>query len=102
MLASFSMACVTSVFVKVRCNSELHLTFTNTEVTQAMLNEASIRYFDAGGNEIERESNEFDYWGAPPPEPPKPTLVTKYLGPQVTEVRIKVAGFAELLVPVQF
>jgi protocatechuate 3,4-dioxygenase beta subunit len=93
---------VTSTEVELTAAAELHLTFTNTEVTQAMLNEASIRYFDAGGNEIERESNEFDYWGAPPPEPPKPTLVTKYLGPQVTEVRIKVAGFAELLVPVQF
>jgi hypothetical protein len=93
---------VTNTDAELTAAAELHLTFASTEVTQAMLNEASVRYFDAAGSEIERESNEFDNWGAPPAELPKPTLVAKYLGPQVTEVRIKVAGFAELSVPVQF
>lgn len=92
---------VTTTETELSAAAELHLTFSNAEVTQVMLKDAFVRYFDAAGNEVALESNVFDNWGAPPPEPTKPTLVAKYIGLQVTEVRVKVAGYTELTVAIQ-
>ncbi|MCB9895660.1 MAG: carboxypeptidase regulatory-like domain-containing protein [Planctomycetes bacterium] len=92
---------VTLVNMELTAAAELHLTFTNTEVTQAMLDAASIRYFNAQGAEVPRESSVFDAMGQPE-VPEAPTLKAKYLNSQVTEVRVKVAGYAELVVPVEF
>ena len=38
--------------------------------------------------------------GETPPE--SPTLVAKYIGPSVTEVRIKLNGYAEIVLPVEY
>jgi hypothetical protein len=92
---------VTAVEAELTAAAELHLTMSNAEVTQAMLDSASVRYFDAQGAEVARETNIFDSWQTPAP-PERPTLMAKYLSPQVTEVRVKVAGFAEYSVAVQF
>ncbi|MBZ0135590.1 MAG: carboxypeptidase-like regulatory domain-containing protein [Planctomycetes bacterium] len=81
--------------------AELHLTFTNTEITQAILDDAVVRYFDAGGAEVPMEANLLDSFGAPEP-PAKATVIARYLSDRVAEVRVKVPGYAELTVPVAF
>jgi hypothetical protein len=92
---------VTEVSLQLTAAAELHLTFTNPEVTQAMLDAASVRYYDAQGVEVPRESSVFDSMGQTE-LPETPTLTAKYLNEKVTEVRIKLAGYAELVVPVEF
>ena len=92
---------VTSVSMELTAAAELHLTVTNSEVTQAMLDSASVRYFDANGVEVPRESSVFDAMGQPD-IPEVPTLKAKYLNERVTEVRIKLTGYAELVVPIEF
>ncbi|MCB9931924.1 MAG: carboxypeptidase regulatory-like domain-containing protein [Planctomycetes bacterium] len=92
----------TDVSVDLTAAAELHLTFSNPELSQQMLDSASVRYFDAEGVEIPRETNVLDTIGGTPPAPERPTVIAKYIGQKVTEVRVKVAGYAELSVPVQF
>lgn len=89
------------VSTELTAAAELHVTFTNPEVTQEMIDEAVVRYYDASGVEVPVETNVFDSWGAPPP-PEVPTVVAKYLGQNVTEVRVKLAGYAELVISVEF
>jgi hypothetical protein len=89
------------VEIELTAAAELHATFTNVEVTQAMLNKATVRRLDAQGKEIPAGKNIFDAWGAAP-LPERPTLVAGYIGAEITELRIKLAGYAELSVPVQF
>jgi hypothetical protein len=81
--------------------AELHATCTNVELTQASLDKAVVRHFDSQGRELPTSKNLFDAWGSGPP-PEKPTLRAGYIGPAVTELRIKLPGYAELSVPVQF
>lgn len=82
--------------------AELHLTCTNPEITQGMLDSASVRYLDATGKEVPAISNIFDAFGGGGTVPDRPTLEVAYIGPSVAEIRVKVAGYAELSVPVQF
>jgi protocatechuate 3,4-dioxygenase beta subunit len=91
----------TAIEVDLTAAAELHLTVTNSEITQEQLDNAKVRYFDAQGAEITRHTNPFDAWsGAGAPE--KPTLVARYIGPGVAKVRVKVQGFAEIELPVEF
>ncbi|MCA8944762.1 MAG: carboxypeptidase regulatory-like domain-containing protein, partial [Planctomycetes bacterium] len=91
----------TPVDAELTAATELFMTVSNPEVTQAMLDAASVRYFDAQGTELPRDVNPFDsMMGETPPE--SPTLVAKYIGPSVTEVRIKLNGYAEIVLPVQY
>ena len=92
----------TQVDMQLTAAAELQLTVTNAEITQAMLDGAQVRYFNAGGTEVERESSVFDNFGGASAPPERPTLKAKYLNSAVTEIRIKVAGYAELTIPVQF
>ncbi|MCC7510580.1 MAG: carboxypeptidase regulatory-like domain-containing protein [Planctomycetes bacterium] len=82
--------------------AELHLTCTNPEITQAMLDAASVRYLDATGKEVPAISNVFDAFGGGGTMPDRPTLKVGYIGPSVVDIRVKLAGYAELSVPVQF
>lgn len=91
----------TEVNTDLTAAAELHLTFTNPEITQAMIDEATVKYYDASGGEVPQESNVFDSWGAPDP-PQVPTLKARYLTDKVTEVRVRMKGYAELVIPVQF
>ena len=91
----------TDVEAELFAAAELYLTVTNTEIDQAALNAASVRYFDAQGQELTKDNNPFDSMsGGTPPE--NPTLIAKYIGPEVAEVRIKLTGYAEIIVPVTF
>lgn len=92
----------TEVSIELTAAAELQLTTSNSEVTQQMLDAATVRYFDAEGVELARESNVLDSFGGPAPSFEKPTLVARYIGPKVAEVRVKVAGYAEVSIPVQF
>lgn len=92
----------TEVSIELTAAAELQLTTSNSEVTQQMLDSANVRYFDAEGVELARESNVLDSFGGPAPSFEKPTLVARYIGPKVAEVRVKVAGYAEVSIPVQF
>jgi hypothetical protein len=91
----------TEVAIEVTVGATLSMGVSNTEVTQAMLDAAQVRYIDAGGKEVVRESNIWDAWGETS-VPEKPTLVTRYVAPQVKEVRVRVAGYKEVVVPVTF
>lgn len=91
----------TDVEVELTAAAELHLTFTNTEATQELLATATLRYFDAQGNELPRHSSPFDAW-SPPPATETPLLRARYIGPNVTQVKVKIQGFAELVVNVEF
>lgn len=91
----------TEVSVDLTAGAELHLTVTNgEEITQEILDSATVRYFDAGGSELEVASNLFDSFGATT-TPETPTLVARYLHEGVAEVRIKIDGYLELTIPVQ-
>jgi hypothetical protein len=92
----------TEVTIELTAAAELQLAVSNSEITQQMLDAASVRYFDAEGVELARESNVLDSFGGPAPSFEKPTLVARYLGPKVAEVRVKLAGYTELSVSVQF
>ncbi|MCC6464018.1 MAG: carboxypeptidase regulatory-like domain-containing protein [Planctomycetes bacterium] len=89
-----------AVDVTLTAGAELHVTFINPELTQALLDTAQVKYFTAAGVEVPRQSNMFDAWGQQAP-PAVPTVTAKYLSTDVSEVRIKVPGYAELVVPVQ-
>jgi hypothetical protein len=79
---------------------ELHITFTNTEITQQLLDGATVKYFNAGGVQVARPTNLFDAWGDTE-APESPTLMAKYIGQDVTEVRVKVTGYSELVISVE-
>jgi hypothetical protein len=81
--------------------AELHATCTNSEITQAMLDKATVRLLNAQGQQVSAISSPFDAW-IPGAQPEKPTLKVSYLGQTVTELRIKLAGYAEVTVPVEF
>jgi hypothetical protein len=89
------------VELELTAAAELHATCTNVEITQAMLDKASVRYMDAQGREIPVSKNLFDAWATDTP-PERPTLKVGYIGSGITELRIKLAGYAELPVQVQF
>lgn len=91
----------TEIAIEVTVGASLSLGVSNTEVTQEMLDAAQVRYFDAAGKEVPRESNIWDAWGQSS-VPEKPTLLTRYITPQVKEVRVRVAGYKEVVVPVTF
>lgn len=91
----------TDVEVELTAAAELHLTFTNTEATQDLLATATLRYFDAQGNELTRHSSPFDAW-SPPPATESPLLRARYIGPNVAQVKVKIQGFIELVVNVEF
>lgn len=82
--------------------AELHLTCTNPEITQGMLDAANVRYLDSAGKEVPAISNVFDAFGGGGTVPDRPTLKVGYIGPTVVDIRVKLAGYAELSVPVQF
>ncbi len=81
--------------------AELHMTFTNTEVTQAMLDLASVKYFDALGAEIARPSSPFDAWSTPP-QGEKPLLYSGRIGSTVKQIKVKVPGYAEVTVNIEW
>lgn len=81
--------------------AELHLTVTNTEVTQAMLDLASVKYFDAQGVEIARPSSPFDAWSTPA-QAEKPTLYSGRIGPTVKQIKVKVPGYAEVTITIDW
>ncbi len=89
------------VEIELTAAAELHATCTNVEITQAMLDKATVRHMDAQGKEIPVSKNLFDAWAADTP-PERPTLKVGYIGNGVTELRIKLPGYAELSVQVQF
>lgn len=91
----------TQVDAELTAAAELYLSVTNPEVTQAMLDGAATRYFTANGTEVARESNPFDSMSSEAP-PEAPTLIAKYISSSVTEVRIKLDGYSELIVAVSF
>jgi hypothetical protein len=66
-----------------------------------MLDAATVRYFDASGMEVPRESTVFDMWSSAD-LPETPLLRAGYIGPKVAEVRVKLPGYAELMLPVEF
>ncbi|MBX3459007.1 MAG: carboxypeptidase regulatory-like domain-containing protein [Planctomycetes bacterium] len=92
----------TEVLIELTAAAELHVTATNPEITQAIMDTAKARYFDAQGKELPPINNVFDAWGAAAPAPEKPTYKVAYIGPTVTEIRVKVPGYAEVAIPVQF
>lgn len=89
------------VEVELVAAAELRVTFTNTDITQEQCADAVLVYLDAAGREVPLEASLFDTW-ATPPAFSKPTVAAQYLGPEVTQVKIRVTGFAEVIVPVQF
>jgi hypothetical protein len=89
------------VDLELTAAAELHMTVTNPEVTQAMLDAASVHYYDAQGTELTVETNPFDSM-VPADAPEKPTLKARYIGPDVAEVRIKLDGYAEVKIQVSF
>lgn len=91
----------TTVEFELTAAAELRVTFTNTDVTQEQCDSATITYWDASGKQVPVESNIFDSFGTPPAFP-KPTVAAQYLGADVAQVKIKLAGFAEVTVPVAF
>lgn len=90
------------VVIELTAAAELHVTATNPEITQAIMDTAKARYLDAQGKEVPPISNVFDAWGGAAPVPEKPTFKVGYIGPTVTEIRLKVPGYAEVVIPVQF
>lgn len=91
----------TEVDVELTAAAELHLTVTNTDVTQEMLDRAQVKYFDAQGAEIPRTASPFEAWGGGA-APQSPTLRAGLIGPSVAQVRVKLPGFAELQVAIEF
>ncbi len=81
--------------------AELRVTFTNTEITQDQCGNATITYLDATGKNVADGSSIFESFGTPPTFD-KPTVAAQYIGPEVVQIRIKLAGFQEVTVPVQF
>ncbi|MHC4839405.1 MAG: carboxypeptidase regulatory-like domain-containing protein [Planctomycetota bacterium] len=90
----------TQIEVTMQAASELHLTVTNSEVTQAMLDTAVVKVIDAEGKESAPTTSMLDLWANQAP-PTKPTLFVRYLPPEAKEIRIKVAGYAEFTVQVE-
>jgi hypothetical protein len=91
----------TVVEFEITAAAELRVTFTNTDITQEQCNTAVLSYFDASGKQIPIEGNILDSFGTPPAFT-KPTVAAQYVGPEIAQVKIKLAGFAEFSVPVQF
>jgi hypothetical protein len=91
----------TELEIDLTVGAELHLGVTNSEVTQAMLDSAKVTYHDAQGNELAIPKSVFDSWNTPA-APEKPTLRARYIGPAVAQVRIKLPGYAEIAVPIEF
>ena len=93
----------TDIEVDLTVAAELQLTVTNAEVTQAMLDGAKVSFHDAQGAELALPSTPFDAWmPGDPKTPEKPTLRARYIGPAVKQVRVKVQGYAELSVAIEF
>ncbi|MCA8912398.1 MAG: carboxypeptidase regulatory-like domain-containing protein [Planctomycetes bacterium] len=91
----------TETDVELTAAAELHMTVTNPEVTQAMLDAAEVHYYDANGSEVPIANNPFD--AMTPGDPPAaPTLISKYIGPSVAQVRVKLAGYTEVTIDVAF
>lgn len=91
----------TDVEVDLTAAAELHLTVTNSEVTQEHLDAALVKYYDAQGVEIPKVVSPFDAWsGSAAAE--SATLRVRNIGPTVAQVKIKIQGFAELAVAVEF
>ncbi len=91
----------TTIELELTAAPELRVTFTNTDVTQEQCNSATITYWDANGKQVPVESNLFESFGTPPVYA-KATVAAQYLAPEVTLVKIKLSGFAEISVPVVF
>ncbi|MDH5640793.1 MAG: carboxypeptidase-like regulatory domain-containing protein, partial [Nitrospira sp.] len=91
----------TTVEFELQAAAELHGTFTNTEVTQELLVGARVKYYTSSGVEINQEE---DIFGSLTGEATfeVPTLKVPQIGPDCAEVRVKVAGYQELRVPVVF
>jgi len=87
--------------IELTAAAELHMTVTNAEITQAQLDAAVVRYFDAQGVEVTKPSSPFDAWSAPPATE-APTLRARYIGPGVAQVKVKLVGFVELTIAVEF
>lgn len=92
---------VTELLIEMTVAATLSLSFTNEGITQAQLDAATVRYFDAQGGEVKRDSSPWDNWDNTA-TPEQPTLVTGYLSSKVKEVRVKLAGYKEVVVPVVF
>lgn len=91
----------TVVEVEMTAAAELHLTVTNAEINQEMLDSAQVKFYDAQGTEIVRHVSPFDMWGGGT-VPERPTLVARYIGPGVTQVKVKVPGYLEVTIAVEF
>jgi hypothetical protein len=91
----------TEINVELTAAAALYLTASNSEITQEMFDNAQVRYFDAQGAELAVDSNVFDTWMGAGETPEDPTLAAHYIGMDVSEVRIKLDGYVEVVIPVE-
>lgn len=92
---------VTELLIELTVAATLVVNFTNEGITQAQLDAAAVRYLDAQGNELKRDSTPWDNWDNMI-TPGQPTLVAGYLSGKVKEVRVKLSGYTEVAIPVEF
>lgn len=89
--------------VVLTASAELRLTFNNALITKELLNDSSKtswKAYDTNGTEIKIETFDVGAFSGDPKVFAKPTLQIRFLSPEVTEIRVKIDGWHEVIVPV--